>query len=335
MAQRTTFWIGLAAGVLAAVHVHAAAIEHTAVGCVVADAFPRFEARVVPADSVARARVFFRGSGAGWYAVAMTRTGDTFAAILPKPKKSLPRLIYYLEVVDTAMATSRTAEHTASVAPRAASCAPDMMAAPSVATASVLVEAPSGAAAIPAGFSGTSVTAAAPVAAAGAAAGAAGVTAATGGGVGATTIIVAGAGVAAVGAGAVVAANVVGSDGEGDGEGGNGSGFVQVRGVVYGRLVPNPANPTGPGLYEPPIAGAVVSTSLDSTTAVTDGTGRFHLMTQTRLRGCEPFTLTITAGGWPTWVGTGTFHNGESPNELVFAMIPRLPNTPFTGCTPS
>jgi len=334
MPRRLIFIACLAVGVSAATRVGGAAIEHTPVGCVVADTFPSFEARLTPADSVARARVFFRGEGgSSWYAVPMTRAGNTFTALLPKPKKSLPRFSYYVEVVDTGMSTTRTAEHMTSVAAGAASCAPDMMAAPSVATASVLVEAPSGAAAIPAGFSGTSVTAAAPAAAAGAAAGAAGVTAATGGGVGATTIIVAGAGVAAVGAGAVVATNVVGSDAEGDGDDGNGPGLVQVRGVVYGRLVPNPANPTGPGLREPPVTGAVVSSSLDSTTAVTDGNGRFHLITQTRLKGCEPFTLTITASGWPTWVGTATFHNGESPTELEFTMIPPLPNTPFTGCT--
>jgi hypothetical protein len=161
-----TFILCVAAASAAGARVDAATIEHMPVGCVVADAFPRFEARLTPADSVGRARVFFRGEGStSWYAVSMTRAGETFTAFLPKPKKSLPRFSYYVEVVDTAMATSRTAEHTAGVAETGA-CAPDMMAAPSVAAASVLVEAPSGAAALPVGFSGTGVTAAAPAAAA-------------------------------------------------------------------------------------------------------------------------------------------------------------------------
>jgi hypothetical protein len=312
---------------VAATHVDAAAIEHNPVGCVVADKFPRFEARVTPADSVARARVLFRGEGgAGWYSVVMTRGGDSFSAFLPKPKKSLPRFSYYVEVTDTALGTSRTAEHTASVAAGAATCAPDVMVAPSAATASVLLEAPSGAAAVPAGFSGTSV-----VAAAGVAAGAAGVTAATGGGVGATTVIVAGAGVVAVGAGALVAKSVAGSEGDDGGVGG----IIEVRGVVYGRQVINPADPAGPGLRQPPIAGAVVSTSLDSVTTTTDGNGRFHLVTQTRPTArCQQFTLTITAAGWPTWTATDTFGNAGpgSDGEVAFTLIPQTPSTPFNSC---
>jgi hypothetical protein len=124
----------------------AAEIEHKAIGCVVAEMFPRFDARITPADTVARARVFFRGEGPGWYSVPMTRAGDSFTAFLPKPKKSLPRFSYYVEAVDTALATNRTAEHTASVAAAAATCAPDMMTAPGTATtaAAILVEGPSG-----------------------------------------------------------------------------------------------------------------------------------------------------------------------------------------------
>ena len=71
----------------------AASIDHKAVGCVVAEQFPRFEARFVPADAIGRARVFFRSEGApAWYAVQMKPQGDLFTAALPKPKKSLRKM---------------------------------------------------------------------------------------------------------------------------------------------------------------------------------------------------------------------------------------------------
>lgn len=52
-----------------------------------------------------------------------------------------------------------------------------------------------------------------------------------------------------------------------------------IEGRVYARLTRNPSNPTGPGLYADPLSGAVVSTSLDSTTTTTDANGNFVLRT--------------------------------------------------------
>jgi hypothetical protein len=47
----------------------APAISHAGVGCAVAEKFPRLEARIVPADAVARAIVHFRTAAAQpWYA---------------------------------------------------------------------------------------------------------------------------------------------------------------------------------------------------------------------------------------------------------------------------
>jgi hypothetical protein len=304
-----------AASVSAAARAGAAEIEHKAIGCVVADVFPRFDARITPADTVARARVFFRGEGSGWYSVQMTRAGDSFTAVLPKPKKSLPRFSYYVEAVDTALAANRTAEHTASVADAAAACAPDMRGPGTATTAvAILVEGPSGAAVIPAGFSATGVSAAAPAAVPGVATSTAGGGAASGGGgIGTTAVIAAGAGVAAVGAGAVVAASVLQDD------------FIQLRGTVMGRQVPIPGG-GGTVVCEPPIAGAVVSTSLDSTTATTGADGRFNLVTQTRGNHCQVYTVTVTASGWPTYSGTGTFgSNSGSGSGLEFCFTPPRP----------
>ena len=78
-------------------------IEHSAVGCVVAEKFPHFEARFNPAHAVAKAKVLFQpDQAAHWYAVAMRPDGPVFRGVLPKPKKSLATFRYYIEVTDTA-----------------------------------------------------------------------------------------------------------------------------------------------------------------------------------------------------------------------------------------
>jgi hypothetical protein len=134
--------------------------------------------------------------------------------------------------------------------------------------------------------------------------------------------------VAAVGAGAVVAANAAGSGEESDGAD---APPIEVRGVVNGRQVPNP-NGSGT-VCGPPIAGAVVSTSLDSATATTGGDGRFRLVTQTPSRiSCQTFTVTITAVGWPTYSATDHFDNRNSPDDMQFCFIPPRPMTPFGPC---
>src|SRR5688500_19711299 len=93
------------------------AIDHAGVQCVVADRFPRFEAQVPAGIDVGRARVHFRPeSSKVWYSVDMTRRGQALAGTLPKPKKSLPSVRYYIEVTDLRFASSRTAEYAPVVA---------------------------------------------------------------------------------------------------------------------------------------------------------------------------------------------------------------------------
>jgi len=155
-------------GLAAVPAVHATEIDHKAVGCVVAEQFPRLEARLIPVDSVGRARIFFRTEGGpSWYAVAMKREGDVFLAALPKPKKSLKQFHYYVEVADKAAATSRTEEYATDVVAAAGGCSKGMMAGV-MSAASILLEVPAGAAAIPVGFSSAGVVAAGSTAAAGA-----------------------------------------------------------------------------------------------------------------------------------------------------------------------
>ena len=288
-----------------------ASIDHKGVACVVAERFPRLEARLTPVEEVGHARVYFRTEGApAWYAVAMKREGDVFSAALPKPKKSLRQFRYYVEMADTRLSTSRTEEYVADVVSGPGGCAKGVMAG-AMSAASILLEVPLGAAAIPAGFSSAGVVAAGSTAAAasGSAAASSG-----GGGLG-TGAIVGGLGAVAA-AGAVVAVKAASDEGN----------PAEIDGQVFARFGLNPANPTGPGLYSNPVVGGVVSTSLDGTTATTDGEGRFHLVTNATLprKECREYTITITATGLPTYSLHGDW--GTKPSGQIFALSPPVPS---------
>ena len=192
------------------------AIGHAPVGCVVAGKFPRFEARFDPAATVARALVHFRPEGGTqWYAVAMKRDAQGSAGVLPKPKSSLTAFRYYIDVTDSAFATSRTAEYTTAVVTGPGACRGKLVAS-ALGSASVLLEAPAGAPVVPAGFASSGV------AGAGAGTAGAGAAGATGGGIGAGTVALIVGGGAAVAGAAVAVAKGRGSSGAGNG-GDNGS----------------------------------------------------------------------------------------------------------------
>lgn len=289
--------------------VQAASIDHKPVTCVVAEQFPRFQARIDPADDIARAVVHFRTDpGRPWYAVAMKPDDNgAFSAVLPKPKKSLKAFQYYIDATDRAFATSRTPEQTTQVAGDRLECQGKMMAGTAGAVASILLEVPAGAAAIPAGFSSAGVVAAAGSTATAAGGGAA--ASSGGGGLGTGAIV---GGVAAVAAaGAVVAVKARGESGN----------PVEIEGQVFAR---NGSNP---------VVGAVVTTSLDGSTATTDSQGRFHLVTNTIVkRGeCRDYTITITAAGLPTYSVRGNWGSGVVAGQTFSlsppgpAMIPSCP----------
>jgi len=188
---------GLAIAVLAPVSLAADTlrIEHAPVGCVIAEKFPRLEARFAPGDAVAKAKVLFQTEGARhWYAVAMKPEGSAFSGVLPRPRKSLKAYRYYIEATDTAMGVSRTPEYTTTVAEGPAACQGKMVAG-ALGSASVALEIPVGAPAVPVGFSSSGVSAAT----------AAGTTTgASAGGGGIPTGVLIGGGVAAAGAAAAV-----------------------------------------------------------------------------------------------------------------------------------
>jgi hypothetical protein len=184
-------------------------IDHQAVGCVLAEKFPRFDARLEPAEAVARARVNFRPEGtAHWYAVEMKPEAGVFHGILPKPLKTLHRFSYYIDVTDKAFHANRTAEFVLDVASGPAACGREKVMAAGLSKANVLLHGPEGvvgAPAVPAGFAADGVVTA------GTAGTAAGTSAGTAGGLGAKAAIIGGV-IAAGGAAAVVAATSGGSD---------------------------------------------------------------------------------------------------------------------------
>ena len=222
-------------------------VVHQPVACVVADKFPRFEAQLLPADRVGVARLLFQGATPDWYSVSMKREGDHYVAVLPKPRKSLKSVRYYIEVIGQGAQSSRTPEHVASVVRGASECRTGL--AGTLATASVLVQAPAGVAALPAGFASNGVIAAG-TAAGGTSAGGAGSAGATaaagGGGIGATALVV--GGLAAGGAVAVGVAAKGGSD-DGDGDGGNGGNSSDIGlSVMFAPIPGVDVSACGPGL---------------------------------------------------------------------------------------
>lgn len=104
----------------------ATAIQHEPVDCVVAGQFPLFDARIEPASSVARARVYFRAAQSeNWYYVEMTPAETGFVGKLPRPKIEASPIHYYLQATTTEFGEGRTDEHEAIVVAEAKDCPND------------------------------------------------------------------------------------------------------------------------------------------------------------------------------------------------------------------
>lgn len=79
-----------------------------------------------------------------------------------------------------------------------------------------------------------------------------------------------------------------------------------------------------------PVAGAVVSTSLDAQTGTTDSNGHFFLVTRAvGNHSSTPYTITIAAAGFQTFSGTNSW--GDSPWHQAFDLSPTTPSAPTGG----
>lgn len=88
--------------------------------------------------------------------------------------------------------------------------------------------------------------------------------------------------------------------------------MVQRHVTIQGTVWTNSSRTT-------PVAGAVVGTTLDGRTVVTDTTGRFFLETDTLSNyGSTPYTVTVASGAQSKSFGPWTW--GDQPREAVFEM---------------
>jgi hypothetical protein len=116
----------------------APAIDHKAVGCIVAGKYPRMDACFVP-EQVVQTRVYFRAEGTTpWFYVEMKAHPDVgpkpgcLSGVLPRPNKALvgKHVQYYLEASDTAFNPGRTAEYAPLVVKDEGECDKDTPVAP-------------------------------------------------------------------------------------------------------------------------------------------------------------------------------------------------------------
>lgn len=93
---------------------------------------------------------------------------------------------------------------------------------------------------------------------------------------------------------------------------------VRIEGHVYARCT---GGGSGPCTNVEPVSGAVVSTSLDSTTAATDASGAFDLKTNApgSKGGCNVYTLTVTASGHRTYSTAASWGTHPTGQNIVLA----------------
>ena len=120
---------------------------------------------------------------------------------------------------------------------------------------------------------------------------------------------------------ATASCGVFSPDGEGE--------AVRIEGRVYARCV---GSGSGPCTNVEPVSGAVVSTSLDSTTTTTDASGAFDLKTSAAgsKGGCNVYTITITAAGHRTYSQAASW--GTHPANQTFVLAEGWPNV-FGSCS--
>jgi hypothetical protein len=129
-------------------------IDHKAVGCIVAEQYPKMSACFVP-TALARSRVYFRAGGTPhWYFVDGRPDMPCVGYVLPKPKRTIKFVDYYVEGMSTTGGEGRTTEYNPIVVVRESECKRDVPVAPFLTRATVVVGATPGAPAIIPGFTG-------------------------------------------------------------------------------------------------------------------------------------------------------------------------------------
>jgi hypothetical protein len=100
-----------------------AAITFEPVTCFVAGEFPLLDAGIVPAENIARSRVYFRAAqGSTFYYIEMTQESGTFFGKLPRPRVEASPITYYLQATTTEFVESQTPEIEAVVVAKKEDC---------------------------------------------------------------------------------------------------------------------------------------------------------------------------------------------------------------------
>ena len=157
--KTTTFLLGICGlpSFLAAAETGAASgIDHKPIGCIVAGKFPTFQACF--GSNTPQARVYFRAQGGpSWYSVLMKPQGSCEVGILPKPKRGIGGINYYIETIGRAMQSVRTEEFAPRVVDHQGECEKDKPVAAPVDSASVVLSSAAGAPAVPVGFTSAGI----------------------------------------------------------------------------------------------------------------------------------------------------------------------------------
>jgi hypothetical protein len=142
------------APVLATTSGTGAQIVFEPVTCFVAGEFPLLDSGIEPVASVARARVYFKGSvGDAFYFVEMTQEQGRYFGKLPRPRVEASPITYYVQSTTTEFEESQTQEIEAIVVQDKAECGDRKVAAIGPAGAVTVFSAATGASIIaPAGF---------------------------------------------------------------------------------------------------------------------------------------------------------------------------------------
>jgi hypothetical protein len=130
-----------------------AQIRFEPVTCFVAGEFPLLDASIDPLESVARARVYFRGAkGTSFYYVEMTHETGRFYGKLPRPRVEASPITYYLQSTTTEFEESQTREIDAVVVPKKEDCGDRKVAAFGPSGSVTVFSASTGISIAPAGF---------------------------------------------------------------------------------------------------------------------------------------------------------------------------------------
>jgi len=131
-----------------------AEIRFEPVTCFLAGEFPLLDAQMLPMQSVARARVYFKAAvGESFFYVEMTQEEGQFFGKLPRPQIAASPITYYMQATTTEFEESQTREIDAIVVEDEAECGDLLVAAVGPPGAVTVFSAASGASVIaPAGF---------------------------------------------------------------------------------------------------------------------------------------------------------------------------------------